>query len=335
MIFFPFADYWSLYLGFTVFVLFMLALDLGVFHKKIHAISAKEASIWTATWIGLALLFNIGFYFYAKMKFLNISNFDSLYGVSAEVMAKNLSFEFLTGFIIEKTLAIDNIFVFALVFTFFKIPKLYQHRILFWGILGALFFRAIFIAMGSILMDYKIIVVFFGLLLIYTGFKMVFKSSEEDTLENNFLIKFLKKIFNIYPHIDNHKFFKKIDGKKHVTPLFLALVFIEMSDIVFAIDSVPAIFSITKEPLIVFTSNIFAIMGLRSMYFMLIGALDKFKYIKFGLAGVLVFVGIKMVYLNEHFDGKFPISWSLGIIFIMITASMLMSLKQSHKGSQL
>jgi tellurite resistance protein TerC len=309
----------------------MLALDLGVFHKKLHEVTVKEASLWTALWIGLAFVFNILFYFYAKDKFLATENFDALSGLSAEVMAKNLSFEFLTGFLIEKTLAIDNIFIFALVFSFFKIPKLYQHRILFWGILGALFFRAIFIAIGSVLMEYKLIVIFFGILLMFTGIKMVLKDSSKDDLEKNIFIRLLNKVFNVYPKIDDESFFKKINGKMYVTPLFLALIFIEVTDIVFAIDSVPAIFAITKEPFIVFTSNIFAIMGLRSLYFMLIGALDKFYYIKYGLSGVLVFVGLKMVYLNEYFGGKFPINWSLGIIFTMIVASIIYSL---YKGNQ-
>lgn len=334
MIFFPFVEYWSLYVGFTVFVLLMLSLDLGVFHKKLHVVSVKEATLWTVAWISLAFVFNAVFYFYSKNKFLGIENFESLYGATAEQMAKNISFEFLTGFIIEKTLAIDNIFIFALVFSFFKIPKLYQHRILFWGILGALLFRAIFIALGSVLMEYKIIVIFFGLLLIFTGLKMVIKDSSEENLEHNIFIRFLNKIFRVYPRIDDQKFFKNIEGKRYVTPLFLALIFIEISDIIFAIDSVPAIFSITKEPLIVFTSNIFAIMGLRSMYFMLIGALDKFSYIKYGLAGVLVFVGLKMTYLNEHFGGKFPISWSLGIIFTMIAISIIYSLMMSYDKKQ-
>ena len=329
MTFFPFFEYWSIYLGFTVFVLFMLALDLGVFHKKVHVVSVKEASLWTASWIGLALIFNILFFYYAKDKFSGISNFDALYGVTADQMAKALSLEFLTGFIIEKTLAIDNIFIFALVFSFFKVPKIYQHRVLFWGILGALFFRAVFIALGSVLMEYKFIVIFFGLLLIFTGIKMVVKNNSDEDLEKNFFIKLLNKIFKVYPKIDDEKFIKKINGTYLVTPLFLALIFIEISDIVFAIDSVPAIFAITKEPFIVFTSNVFAIMGLRSMYFMLIGALDKFYYIKYGLAGVLVFVGLKMVYLNELFGGKFPISWSLGIIFTMISISIAFSLVRS------
>lgn len=319
MIYFPFLEYWPLYLGFIVFVLFMLALDLGVFHKNVHEVSVKEASIWTVVWIGLALIFNLAFYYYTLDKFQNPD------------LAKTLSLEFLTGFLIEKSLAIDNIFIFALVFSYFKIPKIYQHRVLFWGILGALFFRGIFIALGSVLMEYKAVVIFFGVFLVITGVKMLFKSSEEEDLETNFMIKLLKKFFKIYPKIENQKFFVKIDGVRMVTPLFIGLVFIELTDIIFAIDSVPAIFSITKEPLIVFTSNIFAIMGLRSMYFMLISVIDRFYYIKYGLALVLVFVGLKMTILNEMFNGKFPTTWSLGIIVLLIGGSIVYSLFQSKK----
>jgi tellurite resistance protein TerC len=185
MIYFPFIEYWPLYLGFIVFVLFMLGLDLGVFHKKVHEVSVKEASIWTVVWIGLALLFNVVFYYYTLQKFENPE------------LAKTLSLEFLTGFLIEKSLAIDNIFIFAIVFSYFKIPKIYQHRVLFWGILGALFFRGIFIALGSVLMEYKAVVIFFGVFLVITGVKMFFKSSEEEDLETNFMIKLLKKFFKI------------------------------------------------------------------------------------------------------------------------------------------
>ena len=226
MTFFPFYEYWTIYLAFTVFVLGMLALDLGVFHKKCHVVSVKEASLWTVAWIGLAFIFNLVFYYYAKDKFLGIENFEAIHGASADQIAKALSLEFLTGFIIEKTLAIDNIFIFAMVFSFFQVPRLYQHRVLFWGILGALFFRGIFIALGSVLMDYKFIVIFFGLLLIFTGIKMVAKSDKTEDLEKNIIIKFLNKIFKVYPKIDDESFLKKLDGKFYVTPLFLALIFI-------------------------------------------------------------------------------------------------------------
>lgn len=326
MILFPFADYWPLYAGFIVFVLIVLALDLGVFHKKAHEVSVKEASIWTAVWISLAFVFNYLFYLYARWRFSTDERYLAIPGFDPDAQAKTSALEFLTGFVIEKSLAIDNIFVFAVVFGYFAIPKMYQHRVLFWGILGALFFRAIFIAMGSILLQYHWLVIFFGALLILTGIKMFFAGSAQQDLENNFIIKQLKKIFRVHPKIEGQKFFIKKDGLRYVTPLFLALVFLELSDIIFAVDSVPAIFAITKEPLIVFTSNIFAILGLRSMYFMLAGVMDRFAYIKYGLASVLIFVGLKMVWLNEAFGGKFPITWSLGIIAGLIGSSVIVSL---------
>ena len=341
MILFPFAEYWWFYLAFTGFVLALLALDLGVFHKKSHEVSFKEASIWTAVWISLAFVFNVLFYFYAKHQFSTEERFLSIPGFDAETQAKTTALEFLTGFVVEKSLAIDNIFVFAVVFAYFGIPKIYQHRVLFWGILGALFFRAIFIAMGSVLMQYKWVVVFFGALLILTGIKMYFAGTEKTDLNKNILIRGLKKVFRIHPQIEGQNFFIRKNGLLYVTPLFVALVFLELTDIIFAVDSVPAIFALTKEPLIVFTSNIFAILGLRSMYFMLAGVMDRFAYIKYGLASVLVFVGLKMVYLNEAFGGKFPITWSLSIIATLIGGSILLSLvmdsirrKQSGENSK-
>lgn len=326
MVLFTFADYWWFYLGFTCFVLMVLALDLGVFHKTAHEVSFKESSIWTAIWISLALLFNFGFYQYAQWRFSTDPQYFTIPGFNAQQAAESVALEFLTGFVVEKSLAIDNIFVFAVVFAYFGIPKKYQHRVLFWGILGALVFRAIFIAMGSLLMRYEWVVIFFGALLILTGIKMYFAGTEQTDLNKNIVVRGLKKVFRIHPVIENDKFFIKKDGVRYVTPLFLALVFLELSDIIFAIDSVPAIFALTKEPLIVFTSNIFAILGLRSMYFMLAGVMDRFAYIKYGLASVLVFVGLKMVWLNEAFGGKFPISWSLMIISFLIGSSIVLSL---------
>lgn len=326
MIFFPFSEYWWIYAAFTFFVLVMLALDLGVFHKKAHEVSVKEASIWTAIWIGLALCFNFLLYQYSVWSFSKNPLLTQIPGFEPLTQAKNIALEFLTGFVIEKSLAIDNIFIFAVVFNYFAIPKIYQHRILFWGILGALFFRAIFIALGSILLNYHWLIVFFGVLLIITGIKMFFAGTEETDLNKNVIIKGLKKFFRIHPEINNDKFTIRKNGLLYITPLFLALIFLEITDIIFAVDSVPAIFAITKEPLIVFTSNIFAILGLRSMYFMLAGVMDRFKYIKYGLASVLVFVGLKMVYLNEAFGGKFPITWSLGIIASLIGTSIVYSL---------
>jgi len=331
MTLFPFLDYWWFYAGFTGFVLGMLALDLGVFHKKCHEVSFKEASAWTAIWIGLALVFNFLFYLYARHQFSTHERYTSIPGFDPDAQAKTTALEFLTGFVVEKSLAVDNIFVFAVVFAYFGIPKIYQHRVLFWGILGALFFRAIFIAMGSVLMRYEWVVVFFGGLLILTGIKMFFAGTEQTDLNENILIRALKRIFRIHPQIEGQNFFIRKNGLLHVTPLFVALVFLELSDILFAIDSVPAIFALTNEPLIVFTSNIFAILGLRSMYFMLAGVMDRFAYIKYGLASVLIFVGAKMVYLNEAFGGKFPISWSLMIIAGLIGGSILISLVMDRR----
>lgn len=325
MVLFPFAEYWWFYLAFITFVILVLALDLGVFHKNAHEVSFKEASIWTSVWISLALVFNYLFYLYAQHVFSTDPRYLAIPGFDPSGQAKNVALEFLTGFVVEKSLAIDNIFVFAVVFSYFCIPRIYQHRILFWGILGALLFRAIFIAMGSILMQYELVVIFFGIFLIVTGIKMYFAGTEENDLNKNFLIKMLRKVFPIHPHIEGQHFFIRKNGIFYVTPLFVALIFLEFSDIIFAVDSVPAIFALTKEPLIVFTSNIFAILGLRSMYFMLSGVLEKFVYIKYGLASVLVFVGLKMSYLNEAFGGKFPITWSLAIIVGLIGGSILAS----------
>ncbi len=326
MILFPIYDYWWFYLGFTAFVLAVLALDLGVFHKKAHEVGFKEASIWTTVWISLALVFNYLFYLYARYQFSTHERYTSLPGFDPDAQAKSSALEFLTGFVVEKSLAIDNIFIFAVVFAYFGVPKMYQHRILFWGILGALIFRGIFIALGSVLMQYHWVVIFFGGLLILTGFKMFFAGTQPQDLENNFIVRQLRKVFRVHPKVEGQKFFFKTGGRTYVTPLFLALIFLEMSDIIFAVDSVPAIFALTKEPLIVFTSNIFAILGLRSMYFMLAGVMDRFIYIKYGLASVLVFVGFKMVWLNEAFGGKFPINWSLGIIALLISSSIVASI---------
>ncbi len=323
---FPFAEYWSFYGFFTLFVLSMLALDLGVFHRKAHAVSFKEAAIWTVVWISLALFFNLGLYYYLLDRLPTDPTFVGIAGFDADGTAKNIALEFLTGFVIEKSLAIDNIFVFVIVFSYFAIPLQYQHRVLFYGIIGALIFRAIFIALGAVLMQYQFVVWIFGVFLILTGIKMMIATEKQIKPDQNPLIKLLKKIIPIHPHFEGDKFLVKVGGVVKATPLLVALVFLEFSDIIFAVDSVPAIFAITKEPFIVFTSNVFAILGLRSMYFMLAGVVDKFEYLKYGLAAVLIFVGLKMVWLNEAFGGKFPIGFSLGIIGLLIGSSIAISL---------
>ncbi|AZZ35544.1 hypothetical protein CIK05_01585 [Bdellovibrio sp. qaytius] len=325
MVYFAISEYWWLYLGFVGFVALVLSIDLGIFHKKAHVISMKEAAAWTGVWVTCALLFNIIFYFYV----LHVLKQNS----EADIIAKHLAMEFTTGFLIEKALAIDNIFIFAFVFSYFRIPRMYQHRILFWGIFGALIFRGIFIAIGSKLMQYQAVVIFFGVLLIVTGVRMLVLREKPPDLSKNFLVRQMNQLFNVDAKLSDDHFFITKDHKVFLTPLFVALIFIELSDIIFSIDSVPAIFAITNEPLIVFTSNVFAILGLRSMYFLLSEAMGKFKYIKFGLAGVLIFVGLKMTFLNNYYKGHFPIWLSLIIIVLILTTSIVVSLVLDKKPS--
>ena len=326
MTYFPFADYWWFYLGFTGFVLLLLALDLGVFHRKAHVVSLREASIWSAVWIGLALVFNFAFYQYAAWKFARDPRLLQIPGFDPESAARQVGLEFLTGYVVEKTLSLDNIFVFVVVFTFFAIPALYQHRVLFYGIIGALIFRAIFIVLGSALLQYHCVIMLFGAFLILTGVKMMFAPDRKLDPDRNPVIRLFRRFVPVTSESHGPSFFVRLGGKLHATPLFVALLFVEISDIIFAVDSVPAIFAITREPMIVFTSNVFAILGLRALYFLLAGAVERFTLLKYGLALVLVFVGLKMVWLNDAFGGKFPITWSLGIIGGVIAVSIVCSL---------
>ncbi len=245
---FPMAEYWWFYLAFIGFVIGMLALDLGVFHKHSHSVSFKEATTWSLVWVSIALIFNAGLYYYTLDKF------------GDPTVAKQTALEFLTGYVIEKSLSIDNIFVFVVVFGFFGIPAKYQHRVLFFGIIGALIFRAIFIALGSVLMQYHAVVIIFGAFLIITGIKMMFSHDQAVDPSKNWLIRVMKRYMPVADHMHEDHFFIKENGLRMATPLFVALVFLEFTDVIFAVDSVPAIFAITKEPLIVFTSNIFAIL---------------------------------------------------------------------------
>ncbi|HEY0079560.1 MAG TPA: TerC family protein [Pyrinomonadaceae bacterium] len=323
---FPFADYWWFYLGFTGFVLFLLALDLGVFHRQAHEVSFREAATWSVVWVALALLFNFLLYQYALWKFPQDPRLLAIPGFDPSGAAWRVSLEFLTGYIVEKSLSVDNIFVFVLVFGYFAVPGKYQHRVLFYGIVGALIFRAVFIALGSALMQYHWVVVVFGVFLIFTGIKMMFAQEKGVEPDRNLLIRLFRRLVPTTAELHGQRFFVRTDGALHATPLFVALLFLEATDVIFAVDSVPAIFALTSEPLIVFTSNIFAILGLRALYFMLAGAIDKFYMLKYGLAVVLIFVGLKMVWLNDLFGGKFPISLSLGIIAGVIAVSVVASL---------
>jgi tellurite resistance protein TerC len=323
---FPIAEYWWLYLIFLGFVGFMIVLDLGVFHRKAHKISMREAGIWSVVWVSLALLFNWGLMHYAAHSFANNPRLMAMPGFDPIMASKQVGLEFLTGYVVEKALAVDNIFVFIVIFSYFNIPTQYQHRILFYGILGALFFRGVFIAIGSVLMTWHAVVVIFGVLLLFTGLKMLFTSDSEMDPEKNPVLRLVRRFMPVTTTIEGPKFFVRQNGVLMATPLFLCLAFLEFSDVIFAVDSIPAIFAITKEPFIVFTSNIFAILGLRSMYFLLANVMHKFHYLKHGLAFVLMFVGLKMVWLNDAFDGKFPISWSLGIISGILIVSVIASL---------
>ena len=330
-ILFSFQDYWWLYASFIGFVILMLALDLGVFHRDAHEVKMREAAAWSVFWVSLSLLLNFAFYQYALHKFSTDAAYLAIPGFDAAIEAKRVGLEFLTGFVVEKALAVDNIFIFVMVFAALGIPAKYQHRVLFFGIIGAIVFRAIFIAIGAQLMEYKWIVMIFGVFLIATGLKMLFLSTEKVNIESSKALKLIRKFFPVTSEFHGQSFLVRVNGVLYATPLFVALVFLEFTDIIFAVDSVPAIFALTKEPLIVFMSNILAILGLRSLYFMLAGIVDRFIYLKFGLALVLVFVGLKMSWLNEMMGGKFPIGLSLGIITSFILGSVILSLLATAK----
>jgi tellurite resistance protein TerC len=320
---FPFTEYWWFYLGFTTFVCGLLALDLGVFHREAHEVRFKEALGWSIAWISLALLFGYGLYQYALWKFpLD----PRLAGLDHVALAKQTGLEYLTGFVVEKSLSVDNIFVFVVVFSYFAVPAKYQHRVLFYGIIGALIFRILFISLGSVLMQFHWVIWLFGAFLILTGFKILFAPEKPIDPEKNPVIRLLRKVIPVTPQLHGQNFFVKANGIWHATPLLVCLVFVEVTDIVFAVDSVPAIFALTREPMIVFTSNVFAILGLRALFFLLAGIMHRFRFLKYGLGLILVFVGLKMVWLNEAFGGKFPITWSLAIIGGLLAGSIVVSL---------
>jgi len=323
---FPLGEYWWFYVGFTAFVCVLLAVDLGVFHRKAHAVSFREAASWSVVWVTLALSFNFGFYRYMLARFPQDERLMAIPGFVPEAAARQAALEFLAGYVVEYSLSVDNIFVFVVVLSFFAVPTVYQHRVLFFGILGALFFRATFIAIGAALMKYQLVLLFFGGFLIVTGVRMMFVPEKKIAPEDNAIIRLFRRFVPVTSGLHGQSFFVRNAGRLHATPLFVALLFLELTDIVFAVDSVPAIFALTREPLIVFTSNIFAILGLRNLYFMLRGAVDRFHMLKYGLGIVLVFVGLKMVWLNRAFGGHFPITWSLAIIVGVIAVSVVLSL---------
>ena len=303
----PSGNIW-LWIGFNVFVLAMLALDLGVFHRKAHTVSIKEASIWSIVWITLALTFNAGLYFFS---------------------GPEPALQFFTGYLIEKSLSVDNIFVFVLLFTYFAVPAAYQHRVLFWGVLGALVMRGIMIVLGAVLLDtFHWIIYLFGVFLIVTGVRMAFHQEAEVHPERNPLLKLVRLILPVTHDYEHDRFVVRRAGHMLVTPLLLVLLVVETTDVIFALDSIPAIFAVTQNPFLVYTSNIFAILGLRSLYFVFANAMGRFSYLKLGLAVVLSFVGVKMV-LADIFH--IPTALSLGVIAVVLTVAIVASIMRARR----
>lgn len=291
-----------IWVGFNVFVLMMLALDLGIFHRSSHEVKMKEALTWSGVWIGLALIFNLIIYLWR---------------------GPEVGLQFLTGYLIEKSLSVDNIFVFVLLFSYFSVPARYQHKVLFWGILGALIMRAAFIVAGTTLIDrFHWIIYIFGALLIFTGIRMAMNHGTKIDPEKNLVVRGFKKLFPVTSEYHGSKFWIREAGKWVATPLFVVLILIEFTDLIFAVDSIPAILAITSDPFIVYTSNVFAIMGLRSLYFALAGLMHLFTYLHYGLAAILVFVGGKMLLTDIY---KIPIGISLGVILLILVIAIVPS----------
>lgn len=289
---------------FNAFVLVMLALDLGIFHRKSHVVTFREALTWTFVWIALALVFNGIIYFWK---------------------GQEKALEFFTGYLVEKALSVDNVFVFLMIFTYFSVPKEYQHKVLFWGILGALAMRAGFIFAGVALIEkFHFTIYIFGALLLYTGYKMFGHKQMNINPDKNPVIRLARKLIPVTTEMHGDRFFIRSEGRRYATPLFLVLILVETTDLIFAVDSIPAILAITQDQFIVYTSNVFAILGLRSLYFALAGMADRFWLLSRGLAVVLVFVGLKMLLIDVY---KLPIEWSLAFIATVLTASVVLSLK--------
>jgi tellurite resistance protein TerC len=304
--------------GFITVVLGLLALDLGVFHRKAHAVSTKEAASWTVVWITLALLFNGAIYLFWHVMMPGSASTNG-----------QAALEFLTGYLIEYSLSVDNIFVFVLIFSYFRVPAAYQHRVLFWGIMGALVMRGILILVGAALIEqFHWVIYIFGAFLIFTGIRMAFHKDEEIHPDDNPLIKLARRVIPVTSSYEGQRFFVRHAGKLMATPLFLVLLLAESTDLIFALDSIPAIFAVTLDPFIVFTSNACAILGLRSLYFLLAGVVDKFHYLKLGLATILTFVGVKMV-LADIFH--IPIAASLLVIVSILVVAIVASLIRTRR----
>lgn len=331
--------------GFLIFIILMLAIDLGLFSKGDKEVSFKQAAIMSGVWVACSLLF----YGVLRIWGHELHNIQSLEHL-AEVIAqhrhnieiipgdlaaninlynKNLSLEYITGYVVEYALSVDNIFVMVLVFSSFGVPKQYYHKVLVWGIIGAIVLRFLFIFIGATLISqFEWILYLFGIFLVYTGFMMFFNRDQDDKIDpqNHSVVKFASRFLKVYPYFVGGKFFHKKDGINYVTPLFLVLLVIEFTDVIFAVDSIPAIFAVTQDPYIVFFSNIFAILGLRSMFFLLVNIIHKFHYLKVGLSFLLVFIGAKMLLHHWLKDWGFQTSHSLIIIISILVISVVASL---------
>ncbi|MBI4596705.1 MAG: TerC family protein [Candidatus Tectomicrobia bacterium] len=301
-----------LWAGFNAFILAMLASDLGVFHRKSHVVNLKEALVWSVVWIVQSLLFNLGVYFWR---------------------GPETALQFLTGYLIEKSLSVDNIFVFLLIFTYFRVPALYQHKVLFWGIIGALIMRAVFIAAGiTLIQSFHWIIYVFGLFLILTGIKMALQKGKEIHPERNPVIKLFRRLMPVTAGYEESKFFVKKSGRYLATPLFIVLLVVETTDVIFAVDSIPAIIAITTDPFIVYSSNVFAILGLRALYFAVAGVMGMFHYLHYGLSGILVFVGLKMLASDIY---KVPAGIALGVIAFILLISVVASIIRPEKKGEI
>ena len=298
----------GIWIGFNLLVVLLLVVDLGVFHRNAHEVKVREALRLSVFWIALALLFN-AFIWYWR--------------------GPEVGLQWFTGYLIEKSLSVDNLFVFLVIFSYFAVPAKYQHKVLFWGILGALVMRGLFITIGAALLNtFDWIIYIFGAFLVFTGFRMMRGGNEEIHPERNPIVNFVRRLIPVTPSYESGRFFTRIDGRRLATPLLIVLVMVETTDLVFAVDSIPAIFAITTDPFIVYTSNVFAILGLRALFFALAGVMGLFHYLKYGLSLVLMFVGVKMLLADIY---HIPIGVSLGVIAVILTVSVLASLKWPEK----
>jgi tellurite resistance protein TerC len=314
---------WIFWIIFNVFVLAMLALDLGVFHRQQHVVGFREAIAWTMVWISLSGIFAVLIYFFGH----------TMTGHPARPNSE-LTLEFLAGYLIEESLSVDNLFVFLVIFRFFAVPRRFQHEVLFWGVVGALVMRAIFILVGIKLLNaFEWVIYIFGAILIYSGVKLFRQQGADIDPESNIMLRWFRKLFRITENYEGHKFFVVRSGIRYATPLAVVLVMIETTDLLFATDSIPAVLAVTREPFIVFTSNVFAILGLRSLYFALAGMIDVFHLLHYGLSVILIFIGVKM--LTSHYV-RIPIGVALavvaGVLLLSIVLSWLIPKKAEAQG---